>query len=138
MIIPVVAACIVKENPLRVLLHRKDEATDEEGIPRNPELLGRWEFPGGMMKYAETPEIALTREIFEETKLLINVGRLIYAQTNIYEDKVHYLVLFYECRTNNIYTPKGCHYSELTVAEIASMNCLPGTIEVIKKLVSKI
>lgn len=137
MIIPVVAACIVKENPLRVLLHRKDEATDEKGIPRNPELLGKWEFPGGMMEYAETPTMTLLREIYEEIGLVINVKRLIYAQTNIYEDGVHYLVIFYECETNNIITPKGCHYFELAEAEIASIDCLPGTLEVVKRLEEK-
>lgn len=132
-IIPVVAACIIKHDPLRVLLHRKDEAADERGIPRNPELLGKWEFPGGMMEYAETPEMALLREIYEETGLIIDINRLIYAQTNIYADKVHYLVLFYECRTSQEAAPDGCRYFE--PAEVQEIDCLPGTLEVIKKLV---
>ena len=45
MIIPVVAAVIVMRHPERILLHRKDE-------PRNPELLGKWEFPGGKIENA--------------------------------------------------------------------------------------
>jgi 8-oxo-dGTP pyrophosphatase MutT (NUDIX family) len=54
-IIPVVAACIVDEQR-GILLHRKNE-------PRNPELLGKWEFPGGMMEYGEDPYASLRREI---------------------------------------------------------------------------
>ncbi len=133
MIIPVVVACIIKRNPLRVLLHRKDEAADEKGIPRNPELLGKWEFPGGMMEYAETPEKALLREIYEEASLTINIKRLVYAQSNIYKDGVHYLVLFYECETSQVAAPDGCRYFE--PAEVKNIDCLPGTLEVIKKLV---
>ena len=132
MIIPVVAACVVKKDPFRVLLHRKDEAADEKGIPRNPELVGRWEFPGGMMEYAETPEMTLLREIFEETGLVVNINRLVYAQTNIYQDKVHYLILFYECETSQVSAPNGCRYFE--PAEVSQIDCLPGTSAVIRKL----
>ena len=136
MIIPVVAACILNRNDfvLRVLLHRKNEAVDEKGIPRNPELLDKWEFPGGMMEYAETPEMTLLREIYEEVGLVINIKRLVHAQTNIYKDGVHYLVLFYECETSQEATPDGCRYFEL--AEIENIDCLPGTLEVTKKLIA--
>ena len=48
--IPVVAACIIKQHPLRILLHKKNESKDDHGVLRNPELVGLWEFPGGMIE----------------------------------------------------------------------------------------
>ena len=65
-IIPVVAACIIQKLPTLILLHKKNESHDERGIPRNPELVGTWEFAGGMMEYGETPEQALRRECGED------------------------------------------------------------------------
>lgn len=128
-IIPVVAACFVKRNPTRVLLHRKDE-------PRNPELLGKWEFVGGMMEYGETPEQALMREIYEELRAKIKVGRLLHAQTNIYADGKHYLVLFYICTfiydNYLVVAPSGCEWYD--PADIGKLDCLPGTYEVAKML----
>jgi len=128
-IIPVVAACILKQHPLRILLHQKDE-------PRNPELLGKWEFPGGMMEYGETPEQALAREVGEELHgVITQVNQLLHAQTNIYEDKKHYLVLFYACQTSYQTTPDGCHY--FAPEEIKQLDCLPGTYEVVDIIVMK-
>lgn len=124
-IIPVVAACIIKPNPTTVLLHQKNE-------PRNPELLGKWEFPGGMIEYGETPEQALKREILEELGVPVWVGKPLYAQTNIYADKKHYLVLFYICRINQVSPPSGCEW--YSPKDIGKVDCLPGTLEVVKLL----
>lgn len=122
-IIPVVAGCILKQHPLRILLHQKNE-------PRNPELVGKWEFPGGMMNYGETPEQTLNRELKEELGIIIQVNQLLYAQTCIYADKKHYLVLFYACQTNYVATPNGCKY--FAPEWIRALDCLPNTYEVVK------
>ena len=134
-IIPVVAACILDSTNGRILLHKKVEAADERGIPRNPELVGRWEFPGGMMEYGEQPEDALRREIKEELDAELSPDvRLFHAQTNIYKDGVHYLVLFYSCSFNYVYeeTPKDSAW--FRVPEIHDLNVLPGTLEVVHKI----
>ena len=132
-IIPVVAACIIQPHTSYILLHQKDEAEDEKGIPRNPELVGRWEFPGGMMEYGETPEEALRRECREEIGRDVKILKLIYAQTNIYKDKTHYLVLFYKCvMQGHLDTIEGCRWFKRQ--RINSINALPGTMEVIRKL----
>lgn len=128
-IIPVVAACIIKQYPLRILLHQKDE-------PRNPELVGKWEFPGGMMEYREEPEEALTREVHEELgDIIIQINHLLYAQSNIYTDGKHYLILFYECQTGYEATPDGCRWVD--PHDVQGLDCLPGTYEVIRRILTK-
>lgn len=129
-IIPVVAACIVQRHPLRILLQRKFEAHDEAGVPRNPELVGKWELPGGMMNYGETPEQALKREVQEELGIPVTILRLLTALTCIYADSKHYLVLFYECQTSYDREPGGGRY--FSPAQIAGLDCLPNTLTVVQ------
>lgn len=124
-IIPVVAGCILKQHPLRILLHQKNE-------PRNPELVGKWEFPGGMMDYGETPKQTLEREIREELGIIIQVNQLLHAQTCLYTDRVHYLVLFYACQTSYETAPDGCKYFAPESEWVDELDCLPNTHEVIK------
>jgi len=125
-IIPVVAACIMVPagkgfHETRFLLHKKNEV-------RNKELLGKWEFPGGMMDYGEDPEYALRREIREELGKEIIIGRLIHAQTNIYKDGKHYLVLFYRCYlAERLPDIDGCAWFSWT--ELAELDALPGLLE---------
>ena len=131
-IIPVVAACIVEEmtlpGGLAFLLHEKNE-------PRNRELLGKWEFTGGMMECGEDPETALRREVREELGREIIIGRLIHARTNVYKDGVHYLVLFYHCRLPDHLLPVlGCKwfsYNDVVRLD-ENQSVLPGTLEVAK------
>ena len=130
-IIPVVAACIVQRHPTRLLLHQRNEAHDERGIARNPELCGKWEFAGGMMEYGETPEQALGREIREELSLTISVLKLLHAQSSLYADRKHYLVLYYECQTSYQSTPDGCLW--VSPKDIPEMDCLPTTYFIAKR-----
>lgn len=37
---------------------------------------GEWEFPGGRIKFGESPENALEREIYEETGLNVKVKKI--------------------------------------------------------------
>lgn len=128
-IIPVVAACITHEG--QILLHRKTEGQDEDGIPRNPEMVGLWEFPGGMMNNGESPEHTLHREIKEELGIAIIINKIVYARSALYDH--HYLVLYYAC-TTPVYgvTPRYCRW--VTPKEAREMKCLPGTLEVIEIL----
>lgn len=129
-IIPVVVACIVDQDKGRVLLHRKNEAADERGIPRNPELCGKWEFPGGMMEYGEDPIPALRREIREECGREILVLRLLLARTNIFEDGQHYLILYYLCKLSGDADIDGSQW--FTIKEVRHLDAIPGTDEIIE------
>ena len=52
----VVAAAMVRDDG-RIFLQKR---------PEGKALAGLWEYPGGKMEADETPEAALTRELFEE------------------------------------------------------------------------
>lgn len=128
-IIPVVAACITHGKGKRTafLLHQKTE-------PRNPELMGKWEFPGGMMEYEESPELALRREIREELGREIILGKLIHAKTFISESREHYLILFYHCQFPDAreLLPKDCAWFER--GQFGYIDCLEEIEEVAGKL----
>ena len=127
-VIPVVAGVIVKTNGITEVLLRyrdKDEA---------PEAEQNWELPGGSIKYGETPEKALEREIREELGHNVTVKGVLYAQSNIYSSKKHYLVLYYECHIWPQFTPVNCHWYRLN--DIEELPTLPGTREAIRALQS--
>ena len=132
--IPVVAACIIKQHPLRILLHKKDEARDEKGILRNPELVGMWEFPGGIVEGRETLIQALEREIREELGITIQVNELVDAITVSFGDKKPYLVLFYTCQTSYESEPDGCEYFRMQDIPAIQKDIIPGDLEVIYRL----
>jgi len=131
--IPVVAACIVNEDNVSVLLHKKNESHDEKGIKRNPELIGKWEFPGGMMEGKETPQETLKREMVEELNIEVDIDETpIYANTFVFKDKKPYLVLFYRCHTNFPTVPEGCMYTG--IFDTLPDNLLPGDGKVFEYL----
>ncbi len=47
---------------------------------------GRWELPGGFVEQGETPAEGVTREIFEETGLLVYAPSIVGAYTSRYGD----------------------------------------------------
>lgn len=66
MLVAVVGAALIRDDPPSVLASRRTEP---------PRLAGLWEFPGGKVEPGESDEQALVREIREELGLEISVGR---------------------------------------------------------------
>jgi len=63
-VLSAVKAIIVRENKILIL----KQVVNDEAI---------WDFPGGKIKYGESPHEALKREVHEETGLNIEINRLI-------------------------------------------------------------
>ncbi len=77
-----------------------------------PEATGKWEFVGGKINFGESPEVAVVREVWEESGLKVEVIRriskvqsIVWSKTN--GDRVQVFLITYECgvvggRLNNI------------------------------------
>lgn len=77
-----------------------------------PEATGKWEFVGGKINFGESPEVAVVREVWEESGLKVEVIRriskvqsIVWSKAN--GDRVQVFLITYECgvvggRLNNI------------------------------------
>ncbi len=85
-----VAACAMVDSDGRVLLTQR---------PEGKQLAGLWEFPGGKVEPAETPEETLIRELQEEIGITTKVACLapLTFASHTYDD-FHLLMPLYVCR----------------------------------------
>jgi ADP-ribose pyrophosphatase YjhB (NUDIX family) len=66
---------------------------------------GRWDLPGGKIDFGETPQVALEREIMEETGLKIKSCRLYDAvgyNKETEDEFFHHVGIIYECVAKRI------------------------------------
>lgn len=84
MTLPVVCALIVNDDG-RVLAARRSAAMD---------LPGKWEFPGGKIESAETPQQALVREIKEELGIIVRISDAMHPHIHHYREKSIQLIPF--------------------------------------------
>jgi len=87
-----VKAIIVKDNRFLVLHRSKNEM---ESSIMNHRMA--WDLPGGGVRFSETAERGLFREVGEETHIKIELIRLINSYDAIRGD-VHLTILTYLCR----------------------------------------
>lgn len=119
MIIKVVAALIEKDG--KYLLACRSTG--------DPNVMGKWEFPGGKVKENELEERAIEREIKEEFELDIKAIRFITNNVCEYPTKTVDLRL-YECKyiSGEFNLHDHSEYKYLTVDEILSYDLCPADI----------
>jgi len=62
---------------------------------------GEWEFPGGRIKFGESPETALEREVYEETGLNVKVKQITHASSFVMTETKHLVVIVYLCSASH-------------------------------------
>jgi ADP-ribose pyrophosphatase YjhB (NUDIX family) len=114
------------EPPLATVGALIFNARDEALMIRTHKWSGKWGIPGGKIKWGETSEAALRREIKEETNLKVTDIRFVLVQDCIcsrefYRD-AHFVLLNYTCRAagkklNVILNEEGQEFRWLKLAD---------------------
>lgn len=108
-IVNVVGAYIVKDN--KIFITQRSEG-DKEAI-------NKWEFPGGTIENQETNEDALIREMKEEFKVNVNVGKFIYNAIEEYEQRIINIYFYYADTSDEfIIQPDHLEYRWVTKEEL--------------------
>lgn len=113
-IIVAVRGIVKKDNT--VLLVRRS-AQDES-------LAGVWEFPGGKVDFGENLEIALQREMQEETGLTTTTKKLLYASSIIIHPTIQLTNLTYSSQTTSYNVTLSFEHQEYCWATKEKANSL--------------
>ncbi len=120
---------IIIDTENKVLLNKRK---------KNTTLSGYWEFPGGKIKPNETPDQALSRELFEE--LGIKIVATDPLDSIEYQYAEHDVVLLPFRIIDYTGTPKGLEGQELmwcSVNWLQNVNILPANCFLIERLLEK-
>jgi 8-oxo-dGTP diphosphatase len=118
-----VAAAIIEENG-KVLAARRAPGKHLEGL---------WEFPGGKLEPGESPEDCLKRELFEEFRVEVHVGKFLGESVHDYGIKTIRLLAYRASRLDGDFVLKD--HDEivwLTRAELLDLNWAPADIPLVE------
>ncbi len=115
---------------------------DEVLMVRTHKWSGLWGIPGGKIKWGETSEDALRRELLEETNLTVEDIRFVLVQDCIHSDEfyrdAHFVLLNYTCRSRGGQTVKlneeAEEYRWVTLAEAMKLSLNQPTVTFLKKV----
>ncbi|MEC0092336.1 NUDIX hydrolase [Paenibacillus macquariensis] len=111
----------VIENKGKILILKRSDIDEIDA--------GVWETVGGKIDFGEELEDALTREVKEETGIVVNIEKLLYATTFFTNPNRKVVLMTYLCRTTDdqiILSDEHSDYLWVTRSEL--YNYLPQTI----------
>lgn len=123
----IVTAAIIKKDGKYLITQR----------PLGGHLALKWEFPGGRVKFGETPEFSLMREIREELKIEIMVDGLFGLSSHVYNGIRHVILLGYLCEFISGMIKKEVKYAWVTPKEMDNYDFCEADIPFVKKLQAK-
>lgn len=127
----VIAVALIRNAERKILLQKRID-------PLIPEADGKWEFPGGVVEFGETPSQAAEREVKEETGCNIEIVRLLpFAHSRVWQrtdgEVIQTFVWCFEARyvggELKSLDKKVSEVQWYRKEEIAALDALPGTEE---------
>jgi 8-oxo-dGTP diphosphatase len=97
---------------------------------------GLWDLPGGTIRFGESIESALNREVFEETGLKIEIRQLVYVYQFVSAQVRHQFQIVYKCDyvSGNLKLDSRFHqeFKWLYFKDIHSLKCIDFLKEYLK------
>lgn len=130
-ILKVAAVALVDSND-RVLLAQR---------PAGKSMAGLWEFPGGKIEHAETPEQALVRELGEELGIAVEIDDLMLSATAEHDyERFHLHMPLFLCRRwqGRPSPHEGQALAWVRPAEMAGYDMPPADAPLVAKLIEQL
>lgn len=86
--------------PQKALIQKRGKYLIVKRSPQEEVYPEAWDFPGGKLEHKESPSKGLQREVWEETKLKIKVGKPAFTFSEII-DEIPILFIVYRCNAKN-------------------------------------
>ena len=116
-----------------------DRAEDEPRIllvrRAHPPMAGTWSLPGGRVEPGERLEAAVSREVAEESGLVVRVGPLVEV-VEVVDPPYHYVILDYACLRTGGVLRAGDDASEVILARVDDFDRL-GVTEAVRRVVTR-
>ena len=124
-----VVAALIRDNGMLLVCQRK----------RGTSFAMMWEFPGGKVKFGETLEQALVRELEEELGAKATIGSEVYRTQHCYAELGEPIELIFFQAELNPRSVRNLVFEEIlwrAPSSLPELNFLPADKELIEKLAS--